>query len=174
MIRAATPADAAAIAAIYAPYVTDGYASFEATPPPADDFARRLTARPRLPWLVKEDDGSIVGFAYASPHRSRAAYRWAVDCSVYLGVEAVGRGIGRALYERLIAEIRVLGYVTAYAGIALPNPASVRLHEAVGFTPVGVYRNVGYKRGEWRDVGWWALALCAPPAQPDEPREWQP
>jgi L-amino acid N-acyltransferase YncA len=174
VIRAATVADAAAVAAIYAPYVADNYASFEASPPSAVEFERRMSARPRLPWLVAVLDGSVVGFAFASRHRSRAAYRWAVDCSVYLAAGSARRGIGRALYERLLPEVRGLGYVTAFAGVALPNAASVGLHEAMGFTPVGVYRNVGFKQGEWRDVGWWQLALCDPPAEPSEPREWAP
>jgi L-amino acid N-acyltransferase YncA len=171
-VRPATDADAEAIAQIYAPSVSDGYASFELEPPSAAEFTRRMAARPRLPWLVAVEWGHIVGFAYASVHRTRAAYRWSVDCSVYLAADAVGRGVGRALYERLLPEVRALGYVCVFAGIALPNDASVRLHEAMGFAPVGVYRDVGFKDGEWRDVGWWQLRLCEPPACPDEPREW--
>jgi L-amino acid N-acyltransferase YncA len=171
-IRAARAADAAAIAGVYAPYVTDNYASFEAEPPTAEELEARMLAAPRLPWLVAEEAGALAGYAFASRHRTRAAYRWAVDCSVYLADTARGRGIGRALYQRLIPEVRALGYVTAHAGITLPNPASVGLHEAVGFTPVGVYRNVGYKQGAWRDVGWWQLALCDPPPEPAEPLEW--
>jgi phosphinothricin acetyltransferase len=174
LVRAAAVADADPIAAIYAPYVTDGVASFEAEPPTAADFEARMTARPRLPWLVAEESGAVVGFAYAGVHRTRAAYRWSADVSVYLASDARGRGVGRALYERLIPEVRALGYVCAFAGITLPNPASVGLHEAVGFTPVGVFRNVGYKFGAWRDVGWWQLRLCDPPAAPAEPREWHP
>lgn len=174
MIRAATTADAAALAAIYATYVTDGYASFEAVPPSVDEFEQRMAARPRLPWLVADEDDSVVGFAFASVHKTRAAYRWSVDCSVYLAAGAVRRGTGRALYDRLLPELRELGYVTAFAGVALPNAASVGLHEAMGFTPVGVYRHVGHKHGAWRDVGWWQLALCEPPANPSEPREWEP
>ena len=173
-VRAATPDDAHAIAAVYAPYVTDGVASFEAAPPSAAEFAQRMDAPPRLPWLVAAADGAVVGFAYASKHRTRAAYRWSVDVSVYLAAQARGRGIGRALYARLLPEVRALGYVSAFAGITLPNPASVGLHEAMGFTPVGVYPDVGFKHGRWRDVGWWRLRLQEPPAQPDEPREWHP
>jgi len=159
VIRTATPADAAAIAAIYAPYVTDGYASFEAEPPSAAEFEQRMCARPLLPWLVAEKSGAVVGFAFASQHKTRAAYRWSVDCSVYLAAAVARRGVGRALYERLLSAVRELGYVTAYAGIALPNPASVGLHEAMGFTPVGIYREVGWKLGAWRDVGWWQRLL---------------
>jgi phosphinothricin acetyltransferase len=173
-VRAAGAAAADAIAAVYASYVVDGYASFEHEPPSAVEIEGRMSARPRLPWLVAVESGRVLGFAYASRHAARAAYRWSVDCSVYLSADARRRGIGRALYERLIPEIRALGYVSAYAGIALPNPSSVALHEAVGFEPVGVYRDVGFKLGEWRDVGWWQLPLCEPPPEPSEPVEWTP
>jgi phosphinothricin acetyltransferase len=173
-VRAAVPADAASIAAIYAPYVADGFASFEVSPPSAAEVARRMAARPRLPWLLAEELRSPVGFAYASQHRTRAAYRWSVDVTIYLDATARGHGIGRALYEQLLAEVRSLGYVAAFAAITLPNPRSVGLHEAVGFTPVGVYRDVGFKLGAWRDVGWWQLRLCDPPPVPAEPREWDP
>ena len=173
-VRAAVPGDAAAIAAIYAPYVSDGYASFEAEPPTCAEVERRMTALPRLPWLAADDAGRLVGFAYASQHRSRAAYRWSVDVSVYVDPSAHGRGTGRALYERLLPEVRSLGYVCAFAGITLPNAASMRLHEAVGFAPVGVYRSVGFKAGAWRDVGWWQLRLREPPADPVDPRQWDP
>jgi len=173
-IRAADVADAAAIAAVYRPWVTDSVASFEAVPPDAAELAERMLGAPRLPWLVACRDGVVVGYAYAARHRSRAAYRWAVDCSVYLTADERGAGTGRALYGRLVPELRELGYVTAFAGIALPNPASVRLHAALGFTPVGTYRAVGFKAGRWHDVGWWQLPLQRPPDQPAEPREWSP
>jgi L-amino acid N-acyltransferase YncA len=173
-VRAAGAADAEAIAAVYAPYVTDGYASFESSPPSSADYERRMSERPRLPWLVAVESGTVLGFAYASQHRARAAYRWSVDCSVYLSEGARGRGIGRALYSVLLPEVRALGYVSVYAGIALPNAASVGLHESFGFVPVGVYRDVGFKLGQWRDVGWWHLPLREPPADPDEPLDWAP
>lgn len=171
-IRVATLDDAAGIAAVYAPYVTNGVISFEAEPPDAAEMARRMSARPALPWLVKERDGAVTGYAYASVHKDRAAYRWAVDCSVYLASTEQGRGTGRALYDRLLAQLRDLGYLRAYAGIALPNAASVGLHEAVGFEPVGVYRAVGFKHGAWHDVGWWQLSLADPDGEPPEPRPW--
>jgi L-amino acid N-acyltransferase YncA len=171
-VRAAVQSDAAAIAAVYAPYVTDDVASFETDPPDAAEFARRMAVRPRLPWLVAERGGVVTGYCYGSRHRDRAAYRWSVDVSVYLDRSEHRRGTGRALYEPLLAELRSLGYVNAYAGIALPNDASVGLHEALGFRLVGIYRGVGYKFGAWRDVGWWQRALVAPPVDPPEPAEW--
>jgi L-amino acid N-acyltransferase YncA len=174
-VRAATSRDAAAIAAIYARHVHDGYATFEVEPPDAAEFARRIAVRPRLPWLVAEQEATVLGFAYAGRHRERAGYRWSADVSVYLAPDAQGQGIGRALYEKLLPIVASLGYVSAFAGIALPNEASVALHESLGFTLVGTYRDIGFKLGEWRDVGWWQRRLChPPPAEPAEPREWQP
>lgn len=173
LVRPARPGDAASLAAVYAPYVTDGVASFELQPPSPDEVRARLLARPRLPWLVAERDGGVVGFACASPHHRRAAYRWSVDTTVYLTATERGRGTGRALYEALLPLLRGLGLTTAHAGITLPNRASVGLHEALGFTPVGVYPDVGHKHGRWHDVGWWRLALAPPPDDPPEPREWQ-
>jgi phosphinothricin acetyltransferase len=173
-IRPADVADAGGIAAVYRPYVTDSVASFEAVPPDAAELAGRMTAAPRLPWFVASRDGDVVGYAYAAGHRTRAAYRWSVDCSVYLAAGERGAGTGRALYEQLLPELRSLGYVTAFAGIALPNPASVGLHTALGFTAVGVYRAAGFKAGRWHDVGWWQLGLRRPPAEPAEPAAWSP
>ena len=173
-VRAADVADAAGIAAVYRPHVTDSVASFESVAPDAAEMARRMLAAPRLPWVAAERDGAVVGYAYAAPHHTRAAYRWSVSCSVYLTAGERGAGTGRALYERLFAELRPLGHVTAFAGIALPNEASVGLHTALGFTPVGVYRAAGFKAGRWHDVGWWQLPLREPPADPAEPRAWTP
>jgi phosphinothricin acetyltransferase len=173
-IRPATLADAAAIAAVYAPYVTDSVISFETEAPDGAEMARRISAPPLLPWLVAERDGAVTGYAYASAHRARAAYRWAADVSVYLTESERGRGTGRARNARRFDLLRGLGYVSAYAGIALPNPASVGLHESMGFCLVGVYRNVGFKEGRWHDVGWWQLTLVdPPPADPAEPRPWR-
>jgi L-amino acid N-acyltransferase YncA len=179
IVRAAVPEDAGAISAIYAPVVMATAISFEETPPAPAEISRRMLASPRLPWLVAEAGrdagraGRIAGYAYASAHRARAAYRWSADSSVYLDPEFRSRGLGRLLYEHLIDEVRALGYLSLFAGIALPNPASVGLHEALGFQPVGVFRNVGYKHGAWRDVGWWQRPLRDPPPAPDEPRAWQ-
>ena len=173
-IRPADVADAEPLAAVYRPWVTDSVASFETTPPDAAEIARRMLAAPRLPWFVACRDRAVVGYAYAAQHRTRAAYRWSVDCSVYLAADERGAGTGRALYQRLLPELRELGHITAFAGIALPNPASVGLHTALGFTPVVVYRAAGFKAGRWHDVGWWQLPLREPPAQPAEPRAWSP
>ncbi|HET7923854.1 MAG TPA: arsinothricin resistance N-acetyltransferase ArsN1 family B [Rhodanobacteraceae bacterium] len=168
--RLATAEDAAAIAAIYAPYVSDTIISFETEAPDATEIAARIERIGRqYPWLVASSDARIVGYAYACENRSRLAYRWSVDAAVYLDPSAQRIGIGSALYRRLFALLSVQGYVNAFAGISLPNAASVALHEAMGFTLIGVYRNVGYKLGEWRDVGWWQLALGEPPRRPIEP-----
>lgn len=172
-VRPARVEDAPAIQSVYAPFVLDSFTSFEEVAPDAAEIASHMLARPRLPWFVAEDSGRFAGFAYASPHRQRSAYRWSAEVSVYLDPACHGRGIGRALYERLIAELTELGYVSIFAGIALPNAASVGLHEAVGFEPIGVFGHIGFKNGAWRDVGWWQRALRDLPATPDEPREWQ-
>jgi phosphinothricin acetyltransferase len=151
--------DAAACAAIYGPFVTTGYVSFEEDPPDADEFARRIeSTTERYPWLVAEDDG-VIGYAYAAAHRERAAYRWAADVAVYVAEQSRRRGVGRALYAKLLALLTRQGIQVACAGVALPNPASVALHEACGFQPVGIYPRIGFKAGSWRDVGWWQLEL---------------
>lgn len=170
MIRAATPADAEAVAAVYAPYVHSSVASFEEVPPTGQEMARRMATG--LPWLVA-DLGGVVGYAYAGPHHVRPAYRWSVDVSVYVAASHSRQGVGRALYGELLPLLRQLGYVNAYAGVTLPNAASVALHESVGFTPVGVYRRVGFKLGAWHDVGWWELALTERPESPAPPRTWE-
>jgi phosphinothricin acetyltransferase len=168
--RLATAGDAPAIAAIYAPYVHGTIVSFETEPPDAAEIAARIERiGQQYPWLAASADGRVVGYAYACENRSRLAYRWSVDVAVYLDASAQRRGIGSALYRRLFALLQAQGYVSAFAGISLPNAASVGLHETVGFTLIGVYRNVGYKLGAWRDVGWWQLRLCEPPRRPVEP-----
>jgi phosphinothricin acetyltransferase len=169
-IRFATEDDAAALARIYAASVIGGVATFETTPPDAPEMAARVRkVLPHAPWLVC-GDGSARGFAYASRHRERAAYRWAIDVSVYVDEHYRRRGIARALYASLLAMVRLQGFYSAHAGITQPNPASVALHESFGFAPVGVYRAVGFKHGAWHDVGWWQLALRAAVDAPAEPR----
>jgi L-amino acid N-acyltransferase YncA len=171
IIRLATPADAAQLAAIYAPIVRDTIISFEFVPPDEAELHQRVQQTlAQLPWLVAERDDAILGYAYASSHRTRAAYQWSVDVSVYVGATMRGQGIGRALYTALFQILRLQGFYNAYAGVTLPNAASVGLHEALGFRPVGVYRNVGYKMGAWHDVGWWQLALQPHQPAPEPPR----
>jgi phosphinothricin acetyltransferase len=171
MIRPATPADAQQIAAIYRPFCDESHISFEIPAPDPAEMASRIDRiSRRFPWLVEEADGAIAGYAYASPHRERAAYRWAVEVTVYIHERFRGRGIGRALYTDLFARLRAQGLFKAYAGIALPNPASQGFHESMGFTLVGIYRKIGYKLGEWRDAGWWQLVLQPEVDLPAEPR----
>lgn len=169
IFRLARGDDAAACQAIYAPYVSEAVTSFEYVPPTVAEMRARLEKTlPWLPWLAAETDQGVVGYAYAGPHSERAAYQWSVDVSVYIASAWHRRGIGRALYRPLFAVLAALGYCNIYAGITLPNPGSVALHERLGMTPVGIYQNVGYKHGAWHDVGWWQGAL-APPANPPAP-----
>jgi phosphinothricin acetyltransferase len=169
-IRPATPDDAEAIAAIYAPVVTGSTISFELVPPSTDDMRARIASILQiLPWLVSLDrDGRVDGYVYAGRHRERAAYQWSVDVTAYVREDARGAGVGRRLYGVLFDELRRLGYCQAFAGIALPNAASVGLHEAMGFLKIGVYRNVGFKFDRWHDVGWWQKELQRP-AHPEAP-----
>jgi len=168
-IRLAEDRDAAALARIYAANVTDTVISFEIVPPDAAEMAARVRrVQPHAPWLVY-DAGEVVGYAYAAAHRERAAYRWAIDVSVYVDGAHRRRGVGHALYSSLLALVRLQGFYRAHAGITLPNAASVALHESFGFAPVGVYGAVGFKHGRWHDVGWWQLALRDAGGEPAEP-----
>lgn len=168
-IRVALESDAEAIAAIYAPIVRDTGISFEVDPPGAEEMARRIRATlPTHPWLVAEQAGTVIGYAYSGKHRDRAAYRWSVDVSAYIDAQVRRQGVGQALYEKLIVLLQRQGFHSAFAGIALPNQASIGFHEAAGFKPLGIYKEVGFKQGQWRDVGWWRLSLSS---SLDEPRE---
>jgi len=191
-LRIADGDDAEAIAAIYAPFVTDTIISFETAPPSADEMRRRIESSiERFPWLVcargdtaamchcpsgSADDAAlchrsasgaddtpraVLGYAYASAYRSREAYQWSAECSVYVDPPHQGHGIGRALYASLFAVLAAQGYRNVYAGLARPNPASGSFHRTCGFEPIGVYRNVGFKNGQWHDVAWMALRLGA-------------
>jgi L-amino acid N-acyltransferase YncA len=152
--------DAGACAALYAPYVRDTPISLEERVPTADELADRIETTTRThPWLVAHDGEALLGYAYATRHRERACYRWAADVTVYVAPERQRRGVGRELYETLFGLLAEQGLRIACAGITLPNAASVGLHESLGFEPVGVYRNIGWKLGAWHDVGWWQLAL---------------
>jgi L-amino acid N-acyltransferase YncA len=171
VIRHADPAaDAAACAAIYAPNVTAGVASFEEEPPDAAEMQRRIEeTSARYPWLVAERDGAVAGYAYGTVHRTRRAYRWVVEVTVYVDQARQRSGVGRGLYEALLPLLARQRLQVAVAGITLPNDASVALHESVGFQPVGVYRDFGYKFGAWHDVGWWQARLAPVTASPQEP-----
>jgi len=159
-IRSATRADAPQIAEIYATYVRETPASFEIDPPTADEMMARLEAGTgSYPWLVAEEGKTLIAYAYGSAFRTRPAYRWSVEVSVYVHKERRGGGVGRAVMSRLLDELRERGFANAFAGTTLPNPASVRLFESLGFEPIGVFRNVGYKFEAWHDVGWWQLPL---------------
>jgi L-amino acid N-acyltransferase YncA len=176
-IRPADPArDAAACAAIYAPSVESTPISFEVVPPDAAEFARRIERYSAThQFLVAEDDGDgsgggeVVGYAYACRWAERAAYDWAVEVSVYVDGGHHGRGVGRALYEDLFPRLRDQGFRVAVAGVTLPNPASIGLHESFGFEPIGTLRDIGWKEGAWRDVGYWQMYLAPPGDEPPEP-----
>src|SRR4051794_28081143 len=169
-IRLAAPADAAAVAAIYAPFCEKTAVSFEVAAPDAAEMATRITTvTMQYTWLVFEREDGIAGYAYATKHRERAAYMWSVDTAVYVEAASRRTGVGRALYEKLFTLLAAQGYFNACAGIALPNDASVALHTAVGFTSVGVYHDVGYKLGAWRDVAWLERRLQPSRAAPLPP-----
>lgn len=160
-IRSATPEDAAAIAPIYNPYVADTCITFETAPVSAAEMRTRIgeTLEAGLPWLVAAEAGAVRGYAYASRWKGRCAYRYSVETTVYLDQACTGRGIGRTLYSALLGQLRADGMRTAIGGIALPNPASVALHERLGFRNVARFREVGFKQDRWIDVGYWQLML---------------
>jgi len=159
-VRSATADDAEAIRAIYAPIVETTAISFEEVPPSVEEMAGRIVATlERYPFLVAERSGRVVGYACAGQHRARAAYRWSVDVSAYVTEEARGLGVGSVLYGALLSDLASREFHAAFAGIALPNAASVAFHASMGFEPVGIYREVGFKFGRWHDVGWWQSRL---------------
>lgn len=168
-IRDATAADAAACAAIYAPYVAETAISFEEVPPTAPEMADRIaSAQERHSWLVLVRNGRVAGYAYAGPFASRGAYRWSCEASIYIERGGAGAGGGRALYTELLARLEQLGYRRVFGGYTLPNRASESLHRAMGFRLAGVHRKVGFKLGAWRDVAWAQRDLGptdGPPAQ---------
>ena len=170
-IRLATTDDAAAIAGIYGPYCDSTVISFEEAAPSPDEMARRITAiLTTRPWIVLDDGRAIVGYAYASAHNERAAYRWSVSTAIYIAGACHRRGAGRALYTTLFELLRQLGYYTAVAGITVPNPASVGLHKAMGFELVGEYRDIGFKQSAWRNVAWYQAPIQPLALEPREPR----
>jgi phosphinothricin acetyltransferase len=170
IIRIANPSDADGILAIYAPYCDASTVSFEIAAPSVTQMAERIGGGLNdYPWLVCEIDGTVAGYVYASRHRERAAYRWAVEVTVYVAAAYRRRNIARALYTSLFAILAEQNYFRAYAGITFPNPPSIGLHESLGFTPIGSYPSVGYKLGRWLDVGWWQRALRPAITPPPEP-----
>ena len=171
LIRLPEPArDAARVAEIYRPSVESGLASFEEVPPDAVEMRRRIAATlAATPWLVAEVDSRVAGYAYAGPHHTRPGYRWSVNVSVYVAEGFAGRGIGRRLYRELFAILTRQGFVNVYAGITLPNDASVALHRSMGMEPVGTYQGVGFKHGAWHDVAWFGLRLAEPLDPPPAP-----
>jgi len=169
LIRLAAAGDAAAIAAIYRPYVEESRISFEEEAPDAAEIARRMDS-PLHPWLVAEEHGLVRGYASSSPYHRRRAYRWTAETSIYLASEAQGQGLGKRLLSSLIELLTRQGYVTAIGAIALPNPVSIALHRQLGFVPAGTYRGVGFKLGEWTDVSLWQRELAPRSGMPREPR----
>ena len=165
VIRDATPDDAEAIRAIYAPFVESTAVSFEIETPPIDVYEAAI-AESVYPWLVLERDGEVVGYAKGGRFRDRAAYDWSVEVAVYIAESARGMGVGTRLMNALLDLLREQGYATALAGVTLPNPGSVALFESLGFTKVGVFENVGYKLGAWHGVGWWQRAIGDYPGEP--------
>lgn len=171
-VRTAHPDDAAALAEIYTPFVLGSAISFEEVPPTVEEMRERIRATLEwTPWLCATNRSDVSGFAYASRHRERAAYRWSVDVTAYVHERFRGRGAGRRLYERLFEILERQGFRRAYAGVTLPNDASVALHRALCFEPIGIYRHVGWKLGAWHDVAWFGRAIGAndgaePPAEP--------
>jgi L-amino acid N-acyltransferase YncA len=170
-LRQAAERDGAACAAIYAPYVRDTAVTFETDPPSPEEMSRRIGAAVRThDWVVLEDAGRVVGYAYGSPFKARAAYRWSCEVSVYLELGRRRTGGGRALYGELFGRLAERGFRTVVAGMALPNDASVALHRGMGFEPVGTYRRIGWKHGRWHDVAWAQLAIADGDDPPAEPR----
>jgi phosphinothricin acetyltransferase len=159
---------------MYRGYVLTSPATFELDPPSAHEMQTRILSTMELyPWLVFETNRTIAGYAYASRHRDRPAYRWAVDCSAYIAPEFHRQGIGRRLYEQLFSILKRQGFTNVFAGITLPNDASVGLHQAMGFQLVGEYKNVGFKLGRWHDTSWWQLPLAPTQNPPEEPLNWR-
>ncbi len=171
VIRLAEPADARQMLAIFAPLVLDTAIWFALDPPTEDEFRQRISARlEQAPWLVCESEGTVLGYAYGGMYRTRRAYQWTSEVAINVHEAYHRRGISRGLYVSLFECLRVLGYVNAVAVITLPNPASVALHESLGFEPVGLFRSVGYRLGRWHDRGWWQLSLQRPNSSPRPPR----
>jgi len=169
-LRLATPADAAACLAIYRPFVESTWVTFELEVPAPEAFAERIRSTLAVrPWVVACDADRVIGYAYASPVKDRAAYQWSVETAIYLAESARGQGLGKSLYQSLFRVLRGQGFVNAVGVIALPNPASIALHESLGFERIADLKHIGFKLGGWHDVGWWQLTLGALPSPPTPP-----
>lgn len=169
VVRDASVDDAEACAAIYAPYVTDTAITFELEPPSPAVMAERIDRALRShAWVVLEDQGRVVGYAYGGPYKERAAYRWSCEVSVYTAWGRRRTGAGRLLYFALFARLSARGFRTAVAGMTLPNEGSAGLHRAVGFEPIGIFRQVGWKFGRWHDVAWMQRPLAEGAGPPPE------
>ena len=169
-IRLATESDAQQMLAIYAPIVRETTISFEEEVPSLAEFRGRIrSVLEHLPWFVCDHDGAAAGYAYASPFKSRPGYRWSCEVTVYVHPGHRRRNVGRALYTSLLRALAAQGYCVAVAVITLPNPASIALHESMGFQRVGTYQGVGYKLGQWLDDGVWQRELSPKPAAPTPP-----
>jgi L-amino acid N-acyltransferase YncA len=175
LIRFAATDDAEAVRDIYAPFCGVGSAvSFETVAPSVDEMRSRIVRTlEQFPYLVCERGDALAGYVYAGPYRERAAYQWSVEVTAYVHTAHRRTGVGRALYTALFALLRAQGYICAFAGITLPNPASVALHTTMRFEPVGIYKSVGFKCGAWQDVGWWRLLLRPLPENPSPPRSYR-
>lgn len=170
-IRLATPEDAAAIRSIYAPFVESTAISFEVDPPTTVEMEERIeTTLRRYPWLVCEADDEVLGYAAASSLRSGPSYAWTVELSAYVADDARQAGVGTALYTSLFEVLEEQGYYNAYAVMTLPNPASRRFHERMGFEPIGTFPAAGHKHGEWHDIQWWYRPLTDRPSDPEPPQ----
>jgi len=162
-IRTATLEDAPRLLEIYAPYVQDTPISFETEVPSLAEFEGRMRETlPKYPWLIYEADGKICGYAYAGSYRSRCAYGWSVESTVYVDSKFHKKGIGKALYQKLLDLLREQGAVNVIGGITIPNDGSVGLHESLGFAKVAQFKDVGFKLGKWWDVGFWQIQLQKP------------
>ena len=151
-VRSASRADAAAILAVYTPYILETPITFEEAVPSVEHFAERVAPSPLHPWFVAERDGAVLGYAYAAPFNYRPAYRWSVETTVYIAREHHRQGIGAMLYRRLIADLEALGYVNAVALITASNTGSIAMHERLGFAEVGRWPRIGFRLGAWQDV----------------------
>lgn len=170
-LRLAQVRDAADILAIYAPYCESTTVTFEVVPPSLATMEERITRiRGEYPWIIGELNGRVAGYVYASRFRERAAYKWTAEAAIYVAMDSQRRGLGHAMYSALFSILRAQGFFKAVAGITLPNPASVGLHERFGFRQTGIFPAVGHKDGTWLDVGWWQLALQPEVLHPPDPR----